>query len=59
MPNYRQELLEAKKQYKAKNYTKSCEIYSRLYNEIPFDNSNKYSYALAIYQSRFKNYNST
>ena len=43
MSNYRKERQEAKKQYKAKNYTKSCENYSKLYDEIPFD-KNQYSF---------------
>ncbi len=56
MSNYRNDLLEAKRQYKAKNYAKSCKIYTRLYNEIPFDNSAKYSYAWAVYQAKVRNY---
>ena len=56
--DYIKELFEVKNQILRKNYTISCEIYFRLYDEIPFDNSNKYSYALAIYKSRVKNYTS-
>ena len=55
--NVRRQLLEAKKQYKAKNYQKSYELYSEIYSP-QFDNSSKYSYAWAIYQAKVKNFES-
>ena len=55
--NVRQQLLEAKKAYKAKNYQRSYELYSEIYSP-QFDNSSKYSYAWAIYQAKVKNYES-
>lgn len=54
MPVYRQQLLEAKNAYKAKDYRKAYELYSHLYKEVPFDNSARYSYAWTIYQLRVK-----
>ena len=56
MPVYRQQLLEAKNAYKAKDYRKAYELYSQLYKEVPFDNSARYSYAWTIYQLRVKEY---
>lgn len=53
--NVRQQLLEAKKQYKAKNYKKSYDLYTEIYSP-QFDNSSKYSYAWAIYQAKVKNF---
>ena len=54
MPVYRQQLLEAKNAYKAKDYRKAYELYSQLYKKVPFDNSARYSYAWTIYQLRVK-----
>lgn len=58
MPNYRKELLDAKKAYKAKDYEVAYEIYSNLYGEAPFDNSTRYSYAWTIYQLKIRDYQS-
>ena len=58
MASYRKALLDAKKLYKAKRYDESYELYTRLYERIPFDNSARYSYAWAIYQSKVKHYQS-
>lgn len=58
MPNYRNELLKAKQAYKAKDYQKSYEIYNRLYDEISFDNSTRYSYAWSIFQAKIREYSS-
>ena len=58
MPNYRKELLDAKKAYKAKDYEGAYEIYSNLYGDAPFDNSARYSYAWTIYQLKIRDYES-
>ena len=51
-------LTDAKKAYKAKDYQKAYEIYTELYDKIPFDNSARYSYAWAIYQAKIKDFQS-
>lgn len=52
----RNELLKAKKLYKEKRYSESYNLYTRLYDFNPnFDNSSKYSYAWAIYQTKVRN----
>ena len=56
MSDFRKRLMDARRAYKSKDYDRAYEIYSELYGEIPFDNSARYSYAWAIYQSRVKNY---
>ena len=56
--DYRRQLNEAKKAYKAKDYPKAYEIYTDLYYKIPFDNSNKYSYAWTVYQLEIKDFTS-
>ena len=56
--DYRRQLNEAKKAYKAKDYPKAYEIYTNLYYKIPFDNSNKYSYAWTVYQLEIKDFTS-
>jgi len=58
MSGYRTQFIEAKRAYKDKDYEKAYEIYTELYGNAPFDNSAKYSYAWAIYQSRIKDYTS-
>lgn len=58
MPNYRKELTDAKRAYKAKDYGKAYEIYTSLYDKVPFDNSAKYSYAWTIYQLKIRDYES-
>ncbi|WP_458453101.1 hypothetical protein [Methanobrevibacter sp.] len=56
--HYKKEFQNAKNAYKNRDYKKAYEIYTRLYSEVPFDNSNKYSYAWTIYQARIKDYTS-
>jgi len=56
MPVYRQQLIEAKNAYRARDYGRAYEIYTELYSKVPFDNSARYSYAWTIYQLRVKEY---
>lgn len=55
---YKKELQNAKNAYRNRDYDRAYEIYTRLYSEVPFDNSSRYSYAWAIYQSKIKDYSS-
>lgn len=58
MPDYRQQLLEAKNAYRANDYQRAYEIYSSLYSKVPFDNSARYSYAWTIYNLKIRDYQS-
>lgn len=58
MTGYRTRFIEARRAYKQKDYDRAYEIYTELYANAPFDNSARYSYAWAIYQSRIKDFTS-
>lgn len=53
-----EQLLEAKKAYKDKDYEMAYELFTNLYGKIPFDNSSKYSYAWSIYHTKVKDFTS-
>lgn len=56
--DYKKQLLEAKKAYRAKDYAKAYRIYNILYDNIPLDNSAKYYYAWTIYHVKIRDYSS-